>query len=188
MKIIKKIDELDKYISNVSNLGFVPTMGGLHKGHVSLIKESIKKCNKTLISIFINPTQFNKKKDFLTYPRNMKKDLSILKKLDVDIVFIPSSKEMYKKKRKKKIIIKKNLNILCGKYRKGHFEGVIDIVDRFLQIIKPRYIFLGEKDFQQQFLVKQHINNSCKTTVKLCKTIRDKNKIALSTRNKLLNI
>ena len=114
MKIIKKIDELNKYISNVSNLGFVPTMGGLHKGHVSLIKESIKKCKKTLISIFINPTQFNKKKDFLTYPRNMKKDLSILKKLDVDIVFIPSSKEMYKKKRKKKIIIKKNLNILCG--------------------------------------------------------------------------
>ena len=188
MKIIKKIAELDKYISNVSNLGFVPTMGGLHKGHVSLIKESIKKCKKTLISIFINPTQFNKKKDFLTYPKNMKKDLAILKKLDVDIVFIPSSKEMYKKKRKKKIIIKKNLNILCGKYRKGHFEGVIDIVDRFLQIIKPRYIFLGEKDFQQQFLVKQHINNRFKTTVKLCKTIRNKNKIALSTRNKLLNI
>ena len=180
---------LDKYISNVSNLGFVPTMGGLHKGHVSLIKESIKKCKKTLISIFINPTQFNKKKDFLTYPKNMSKDLAILKKLDVDIVFIPSSKEMYKKKRKKKIIIKKNLNILCGKYRKGHFEGVIDIVDRFLQIIKPRYIFLGEKDYQQLKIIEELIKiEKSKTKIISCPSIRYENGISISSRYKFFNV
>jgi len=187
MKIIKKKNDFNKYLTNISNLGFVPTMGSLHDGHLSLVKESQKICKKTLVSIFVNPTQFNNKKDFLSYPRNIKKDLNILKKLKVDYVFIPSKKEIYKKRRFKKIIIKKNLNILCGKHRKGHFEGVIDIIDRFLNLINPKYMFLGQKDFQQQFLIKEYVKNKFKVKIKSCKTVRDNNKIALSSRNKLLN-
>jgi len=187
MKIIKKKNDFNKYLTNISNLGFVPTMGSLHDGHLSLVKESQKICKKTLVSIFVNPAQFDNKKDFLSYPRNIKKDLNILKKLKVDYVFIPSKKEIYKKRRFKKIIIKKNLNILCGKHRKGHFEGVIDIIDRFLNLINPKYMFLGQKDFQQQFLIKEYVKNKFKVKIKSCKTVRDNNKIALSSRNKLLN-
>ena len=99
MKIIISIKELKKTISNITNLGFVPTMGGIHNGHLSLFDKSINKCNKTLASIYINPTQFNNKKDFLKYPTNINKDLKILKKLKIDFVFIPKTYEIYKKKK-----------------------------------------------------------------------------------------
>ena len=186
MKIIKKINHLNKYISNVSNIGFVPTMGGLHNGHLSLIKESKKTSDKTLVSIFVNPTQFDKKKDFFTYPRSLKNDLSKLKIKKVDFVFIPTSKEIYYKKRKRKIVINKKYKILCSKFRKGHFEGVLDVIERFLKIIRPKFIFFGEKDYQQYFLIKKYFKKKFKTKIILCKTIRDKNKIALSSRNQLL--
>ena len=187
MKIIKKINQLNKYISNVSNIGFVPTMGGLHNGHLSLINESKKRSDKTLVSIFINPTQFDKKKDFLNYPRNLKKDLSKLKKKKVDFVFIPTTKEIFDSKRNRKIVISNKYKILCSKFRKGHFEGVLDVVERFLKIIHPKFIFFGEKDYQQFFLINKYFKKKFKTKIILCKTIRDKNKIALSSRNQLLN-
>ena len=187
MKIIKKINHLNKYISNVSNIGFVPTMGGLHNGHLSLINESKKRSDKTLVSIFVNPSQFDKKKDFFTYPRSLKKDLSKLKKKKVDFAFIPNSKEIFYKKRNRKIVINKKYKILCSKFRKGHFEGVLDVVERFLKIIHPKFIFFGEKDYQQFFLINKYFKKKFKTKIILCKTIRDKNKIALSSRNQLLN-
>ena len=186
MKIIRRINELKSEILNIDNIGFVPTMGSFHKGHLSLIKKSTNKCNKTIVSIYVNPTQFNNKKDFFSYPRNIKKDLTKLKKLNINYVFIPSTSEMYKKKRKKKLIVHKKKNILCGKYRKGHFDGVIDIVDRFLNIINPKYIFLGQKDFQQLFLIKKHVEKRFRVKIISCKTIRDKNFLALSSRNILL--
>ena len=155
MKIIRKIKELKSQILNNNSIGFVPTMGAFHNGHLSLIKKSLSISNKTIVSIYINPTQFNNKRDFLSYPRNLKKDLNELKKLNVDFVFLPKTSEIYKKKRKKKIIIHNKKNILCGKYRKGHFEGVVDVIDRLISIINPKYMFLGEKDFQQLFLIKK---------------------------------
>ena len=154
MKILRSIEELKKNIINISNLGFVPTMGGLHEGHLSLIKKSLKKSNKTLVSIYVNPTQFNNKKDFYNYPKNINVDVNKLKKLKVDFVFMPKTSEIYKIKRKKKIIMHNKSKILCGKHRRGHFYGVIDVVDRFLNIINPKYMFLGEKDYQQLFLIK----------------------------------
>tara|TARA_B100000029_G_scaffold307289_1_gene300081 strand:- start:375 stop:1187 length:813 start_codon:yes stop_codon:yes gene_type:complete len=187
MKIIKTIKELKRYISDINRLGFVPTMGGLHKGHLALIKKSKEKCKKTLVSIYVNPTQFNNKKDFKNYPRNINNDLNKLNKLNVNYVFIPKTSEIYKKKRKQKIVINNKKNILCGKYRKGHFEGVVDIIDRFLNIIKPKYMFLGEKDFQQYFLIQNHVKKKFKVKIILCKTIRDKNFLALSSRNFLLS-
>ena len=188
MKIFKSKHKLEKDISNIKNISFVPTMGGLHKGHISLIKKSKTFKGKTLVSIFVNPKQFDKKKDFLNYPRNLKKDLIILKRLNVDFVYIPNLKDIFSFRPKNKIFLHKFSKKLCGKSRKGHFEGVLNIVNRFLEIIKPKYIFLGIKDFQQSFLINMHIlKTKINTKVIHCKTIREKNGMACSTRNKNLN-
>jgi pantoate--beta-alanine ligase len=187
MKLIKQITDLNKAIIKENKLGFIPTMGGLHKGHETLIKISQKKCNKTLVSIFVNPTQFNNSNDYKTYPRSLNKDLRILKRLKVDFVYLPTVDQIYKEKKSTKIILNKSQKILCAKFRKGHFEGVLDILTRFVKLISPRMIFMGEKDYQQFFLVKNFIEKKYKTKVYSCKTIRDSNKIALSTRNSLLD-
>ena len=186
MKIIKLKTDLIKAIDFDKRLGFVPTMGSLHKGHEALIKTSQKNCKKTLVSIFINPTQFNNKKDYKTYPKNLNADLDYLKKLNIDYVYLPSAKQIYSKK-KEKIKLNKLQNILCAKFRKGHFEGVLNVLDRFIELISPQKMFMGEKDFQQFFLVKNYIENKYNTKVYVCKTIRDKNKLALSSRNSLLD-
>ena len=186
MKLIKLKTDLIKAIEYDKKLGFVPTMGSLHDGHKALIKKSKKNCKKTLVSIFVNPTQFNNKKDYKTYPKNLKKDLNFLKKLNVDYVYLPTIKQIYLKKNDK-IKLNKSQNILCAKFRKGHFEGVLDVLDRFVELISPQKLFMGEKDFQQFFLVKNYIENKYDTKVYVCKTIRDKNKLALSSRNSLLN-
>ncbi|QIZ20291.1 pantoate--beta-alanine ligase [Candidatus Pelagibacter giovannonii] len=186
MKLIKIKTDLIKAIEFDKRLGFVPTMGALHEGHKALIKTSQKNCKKTLVSIFINPTQFNNKKDFKTYPKNLKKDLIYLKKLKVDYVYLPTVKQIYWKKNDK-IKLNKLQNILCAKFRKGHFEGVLDVLDRFIELISPQKMFMGEKDFQQFFLVKNFIENKYNTKVYICKTIRNKNNLALSSRNSLLN-
>ena len=186
MKILLNNNDLNEALYGVSNLGFVPTMGSLHKGHISLIKKSLKECKKTVVSIFINPTQFNNKNDFFKYPRNNKKDLSILKKLRVKYVYIPKVKHIYGSTNKSKIKLNKKDKILCAKYRKGHFEGVLDVMNRLTELIKPKRIFMGKKDFQQLFLVKNFIEKKFNTKVVGCKTIRNKSKLALSSRNFLL--
>ena len=188
MKIFKSKHKLQKEILNIKNISFVPTMGGLHRGHVSLIKKSKTFKGKSVVSIFINPKQFNEKKDFLKYPRNLKKDLKVLKRLNVDFVYIPTLKDIFSFRAKNKIFLDKSSKKLCGKSRKGHFEGVLNVVNRFLEIIKPKYIFLGIKDFQQCYLINKHIlKNKINTKVIYCKTIREKNGVACSTRNNHLN-
>jgi len=147
MKLIRKNSDLNKAISNTKELGFVPTMGSLHKGHEFLIKISKRKCKKTLVSIFVNPTQFNDKNDYQNYPRDLSKDLKILKRLKVDFVYLPTVNQIYKEKRLSKINLKKSQKILCAKFRKRHFEGVLDIMERFIKLIKPKYIFMGKKDY-----------------------------------------
>ena len=186
MKILLNNIDLNEALFDNSNIGFVPTMGSLHHGHISLIKKSQKLSNKTIVSIFINPKQFNNKEDYKKYPRNIKKDLKILKKLKVDIVYLPKIKDVYKTKNKIKIKLNKQDKILCAKYRKGHFEGVIDVMTRLTKIVSPSKIFMGEKDFQQLLLVKKYIEKNFKSKIISCKTIRDKNKLALSSRNTLL--
>ena len=157
MKIITSIFDLNKEIKNYKNIGFVPTMGGIHAGHESLIKASQKKKSKTIVSIFINPTQFNKKNDFKKYPRNIKKDIAILKKLNVDYLFRPSVKDVYRFK-SKKFNLKKNDKILCAKSRNGHFEGVLNVMNRLMSIIKSKDLFMGEKDYQQLYLIKKFLS------------------------------
>ena len=187
MKILLNNKSLIEIIKKREKLGFVPTMGGIHEGHISLIKKSKKLCKKTIVSIFINPTQFNKKKDFVNYPKNIAKDIAILKKLKIHYLFIPKVNDIYKLNLKTKIkLLKKDL-ILCAKFRKGHFEGVLDVMDKLTKLINPNKIFMGEKDFQQQFLVKRFIEKKFNTKVIKCPTIRNKKKLALSSRNVLLD-
>ena len=188
MKILLNNSSLFETLRPFNDLGFVPTMGAIHRGHLSLINKSKRTCKKTIVSIFINPKQFNNQKDLKSYPRNIKKDLQILKETKkVDFVYLPKFNDIYTDNKKSKIVLKKKDKILCAKFRKGHFEGVLDVMNRLTKIVKPNKIFMGEKDFQQLYLVKNYLEKKYNTKVISCKTIRDKNKIALSSRNLLLN-
>ncbi|MBA1338374.1 MAG: pantoate--beta-alanine ligase [Pelagibacterales bacterium] len=187
MKILLSKYKLTRLIKNEKKLGFVPTMGSIHDGHISLIKKSIKMCDKTIVSIYINKPQFNNKDDFLRYPKNFKNDINIIKKLKIDYLFIPNTKQIYPSGYNKKIKINNFSKELCGRFRAGHFNAVVDVIDRMVKIIMPHRIFLGEKDFQQlklieDFLLKKYKKNM----VVLCKTVREKNGIAYSSRNVLL--
>ena len=133
MIIFKSINKLNKEVNFKANVGFVPTMGFLHNGHISLIKSSKKNCKKTLVSILINPSQFNKKSDLKKYPRNLKKDIEILKKLKVDYLLTPHVKDIYKDSKSTKIKLNKNDKIMCAQYRPGHFEGVLAVITQFLK-------------------------------------------------------
>ena len=187
MKILLNNMSLSNSLRPFKDIGFIPTMGGIHRGHLSLIKKSNQICKKTIVSIFLNPKQFNNKKDLKTYPSNLIKDLSILRKSKkIDFVYLPHFNDIYEDKEKSKILINKRDKILCAKFRKGHFEGVLDVMNRLTKLIKPKKIFMGQKDFQQFYLVKKYLENRYKTVVISCKTIRDKNKVALSSRNYLL--
>jgi len=188
MKIFKDRHTLKKEILKTKEISFIPTMGGLHKGHISLIKKSKKSKLKTLVSIFVNPEQFSKKSDFRSYPRNAKEDIKILKKLKINYLYIPTFKDIYGFKPEKKVFLDRFSKKLCGKFRKGHFEGVLNVVNRFIEIIKPKYIFLGKKDYQQIYLIKKHIEKrKIKSKIIECNTIRENNGIACSSRNLNLN-
>ena len=187
MKLIKQINDLNRAIGKERELGFVPTMGSLHKGHEFLIKASKKRCKKTIVSIFVNPTQFNNKDDYKIYPRNVSNDLKTLKRLKVDFVYLPTVNQIYRDKRLMEITLKQSQRILCAKFRKGHFEAVIDVLNRFVKLISPKMMFMGEKDYQQFFLVRDFISKKYATKVFPCITIRSSNLTALSSRNRLLD-
>ena len=188
MIIFKSINKLNKELYGKKNVGFIPTMGSLHKGHISLIKKSKKSNNKTLVSIFINPTQFNNKKDYKKYPKNLKRDINILVKNNIDYLLLPSFKELYGTKKVKKEKLRKKDIILCAKFRKGHFEGVLAVINQFLKKLDINKIYLGEKDYQQLFLIRKFIiKKRFKIKVISCKTVRQKNFFPYSSRNKLLD-
>jgi pantoate--beta-alanine ligase len=187
MKLFTNKKKLQKEIKNINNISFVPTMGALHKGHESLIKKSVRESKKTLVSIFVNPEQFDNKKDFKNYPKNYKSDIKTLKRLKVNYLYKPSYEDIYKFKTENKIFLDQFSKKLCGKFRKGHFRGVVNVVNRLIEIIKPKKILLGNKDFQQLILIKKHIEkNGINTKIIPCKTVRDKNFIAYSSRLKRL--
>jgi len=188
MKIIRQKKDLNMLINKINSLSFVPTMGGLHKGHEFLIKKEKKKNTATLVSIFVNPKQFNSKSDFQSYPRNIAKDIKILKKLKVKYLYLPKYKDIFSFKPKNKVYLHSFSKKLCGKHRPGHFIGVLNVVNRFLELIKPKNIFLGKKDFQQLVLIKKHIEkNKIKTLVESCRTVRDIKSIPCSSRNEGLS-
>ena len=130
-------------------------MGAIHIGHISLIKKSISQCNKTIVTIFINKPQFNRKSDYKKYPRVIKKDISIIKKLKVDYLFLPKVNQIYPDGPNKNIKISALGKKLCGKFRPKHFEAVVDVIDRFIKIINPKKIYFGEKDMQQLKIIQE---------------------------------
>ena len=187
MKIFKEKKQLISEISKVKNIAFVPTMGSIHTGHLSLIKKAKKISKNVLVSIYVNPKQFNSNSDFKKYPRNINKDIALLKKTKIQYLYLPTYKDIFTFKPKLSFILNPFSKKLCGKFRPGHFKGVVNVVNRFLEIIKPSTIYLGVKDFQQLSLIKLHIINSkIKTDVVSCPTIRENNGIALSSRNSKL--
>lgn len=194
MVLQKRIQLLDKYLKKLKSeglsVGFVPTMGALHKGHISLIKACKKACDITVCSIFVNPTQFNDKVDFENYPITIDRDIELLHNAGCDILFLPSVKEIYPKglTNKRKIDFGFLAQTLEGEYRPGHFDGMAQVVERLLRIVKPDKLFMGQKDFQQQLIVAQLIRKR-KFKVKLitCPTVREKGGLAMSSRNVRLN-
>ena len=184
MKIFRNKNNLIEEISSLKSLGFVPTMGALHKGHLSLVDKAKKESKQVLVSIYINAKQFDSKNDFNKYPRNYNKDISLLKKKKIDYLYIPTDKDLYSFKTINPIYLNKFSKRLCGKFRPAHFKAVVSIVNRFLEIIKPKSIYLGMKDFQQLSLIKLHLKKKkIKTKLIACPTIRESNGLALSSRN-----
>ena len=182
--------QLNKLISANSSIGFVPTMGALHKGHLSLLEKCKESCDITICSIFINPTQFNNADDFKKYPVKLENDIYLLEKKGCDILFLPEVSEMYPEG----IVSKKHFdlgyleNILEGKFRPGHFQGVCQVVERLLQIVAPTHLFLGQKDYQQCMVIKKLLEiENLNIELIICKTLREKSGLAMSSRNLRLN-
>jgi pantoate--beta-alanine ligase len=183
-------NELKANIANKDIIGLVPTMGSLHNGHLSLIKTAIENCNQVWVSIFINPTQFNNESDLKNYPKNIKKDIKLIKSVSKKIkVFCPEINEMYEKGLNYNQYNFNGIDSkLEGKYRKGHFNGVATIVSKLFELFKPNQAFFGEKDFQQTQIVKRLIDlEKHKTKLIICPTVREKNGLAMSSRNNLLS-
>ena len=189
--IARSLLNLKKKLNNLKEnqkIGLVPTMGCIHDGHLELIKKCKKLNYFTVVTIFVNPAQFSNQNDLKKYPSQEKKDLEILKKYDVDLVFFPKVKQMYPLGYSTYIKEINFSDILCGKYRKNHFSGVLTIVLKLFLIVQPHAAFFGEKDFQQLFLIKKMVED-LNLGVKIISvpTVRDSNGLALSSRNKLLN-
>jgi pantoate--beta-alanine ligase len=192
MQIFKSQIELKKHLLTLINentVGFVPTMGALHKGHLELIKASKKACNITICSIFVNPTQFNNINDLKNYPNTLKDDLESLKSLNCDIVYTPSVSDLYIKDEKaKEFHFGTIASEMEGKFRPGHFNGMATIVEKFFKIISPTKAFFGQKDLQQLQIVKELVKKmSSDIEIISVQTSRDVNGLALSSRNKLLS-
>ena len=194
MNIIKTKIDLNKLLEeqrSISNkIALVPTMGSLHMGHLSLIEVAKRKSDFVWVTIFINPTQFNDLKDFKSYPKEIDSDIKKIRSVSKEInIFIPSLNEMYPEKiTLEKFNFGKVDNILEGKFRPGHFNGVATIVKKLFQIFQPYFVFFGEKDFQQTLIIKKIINKFFQEiNIIICPTIRDKNGLALSSRNALIS-
>ncbi|MDA9608486.1 pantoate--beta-alanine ligase [SAR86 cluster bacterium] len=184
METVENFNKLNSIKRN-EPLALIPTMGNLHLGHLSLIRHAKALNLSTIVSIFINPLQFGPSEDFSKYPRTLEADLDLLIKEDCDFVFIPDDKELLHDIKNLKAPLN---NFLCGKSRPGHFDGVLTIVNRFVEVIKPEFCIFGQKDFQQQLIIKEHLKKINSNTRLLTHPIvRDKNGLALSSRNGFLS-
>lgn len=190
MIIFKQAKDLTNFLQKQekirSTVGFVPTMGALHDGHLSLLKESKKNAKITVVSIFINPTQFNNKEDLEKYPTPLSKDILLLEESGCDILFLPDETEIYPDERSKQKHFELGYleNILEGKFRPGHFQGVCLVVERLLNIVDPDFILLGQKDFQQCLVIERLIKMmEKKINVIICPILRETTGLAMSSRN-----
>ena len=187
MKILENKRELDELLAKIrtngTKIGLIPTMGSIHDGHLSLIENAIKENFFSITSIFVNPTQFNDLKDFKKYPQNKKQDIEKLNTVKCDAVFFPQIEELYPEGIKRKKTISKYRDILCDKFRPGHFDGVTTVVKSLFDIVTPDAVFFGEKDFQQLKIIKELIKkNNLPIQLIDCPSVRSKNGMSLSSR------
>ena len=192
MRIFDTINSTQKHLHSLIDkhfsVGFVPTMGALHEGHLSLVRRAAIENDYVVVSIFVNPIQFGPSEDFNNYPRDTQRDTEIASKEKVDFVFIPEAKEMYNENHLSYVRVEKMDNVMCGKFRGNHFRGVCTVVLKLFNIIKPDYAFFGEKDFQQLVIIKKMVKD-LDVNVKIigCETIREPDGLAMSSRNKYLS-
>lgn len=190
MIIFKTAEELSQYIENQNlQIHFVPTMGALHEGHISLIHRAKQAGQTTLCSIFVNPTQFNNENDLKHYPRTIEADIQLLIENECDILYLPSVEDIYPNGMQYEtgVDLSIHANLLEGFHRPGHFDGVVQVVDRFLQIIRPKAIYLGEKDLQQVQVISELIKQKYQDIdIVPCPTLRESDGLAKSSRNQRL--
>ena len=192
MKIINTVQALREALDNTTkSVAFIPTMGALHEGHLSIINEGKKVAEVTVVSIFVNPTQFNQKSDLDKYPRTLEKDAALLEGQEVDFLFAPAESEIYPEGLDTKVDVDfgELVKVMEGAFRPGHFTGVAQVVKRLLDIVQPQFLIMGQKDFQQ-FTIIQHMINILRipTELVVCKIMREENGLAMSSRNERLSI
>jgi pantoate--beta-alanine ligase len=191
MKVAKTIGAVRHLVKAArkagKKIGFVPTMGALHKGHISLIEAAKKKCDFVVVSIFVNPTQFGPGEDFAKYPRPIKADLKVCRKAGVDVVFAPTPRGMYPKENLSWVNVEKLSEPLCGKFRPGHFRGVATVCAKLFNIVTPDIAYFGQKDAQQAIIIKRMVADlNMPLKIVVCPTVREKNGLAMSSRNQYL--
>ncbi|MBI4844973.1 MAG: pantoate--beta-alanine ligase [Candidatus Omnitrophica bacterium] len=192
MKIVRDIKEMrqisKKERSKGNIIGFVPTMGYLHQGHISLAEKSVKECEITVMSIYVNPLQFGPQEDFLRYPRNLKKDMELAKKAGVDYLFVPNDSQMYPVPFLSAVEVNTISEGLCGKLRPGHFKGVATVVNKLFNIVEPDIAYFGQKDAQQAAIIKKMaFDLNMPVKIKVLPIVREKDGLAMSSRNTYLN-
>jgi pantoate--beta-alanine ligase len=181
-------DTCKKHLQKGRTIGFVPTMGALHEGHLSLIKRSITENDVTAVSIFVNPTQFGPAEDLDKYPRDIEGDSIKIRELEADILFLPDERVMYPPGCSTFVEVGKISEKLCGEFRPGHFKGVATVVSKLLNIVRPTRAYFGRKDFQQTVVIKRLAKDlNFDTEVVVCPTIREHDGLAMSSRNAYLN-
>ncbi len=188
--IIRTIAEMNEYRKSIisKTIGFVPTMGYLHSGHLSLVKQSNLQSDITIVSIYVNPSQFGVNEDLDKYPKDFERDLLLLSELSVDVIFSPNTSEMYPQGYKTWIEVESISTLYCGASRPGHFKGVTTIVAKFMNIILPDLMFMGEKDFQQVTILNKMIKDlNFNTKIIPCPIVRESDGLAMSSRNSYLN-
>jgi pantoate--beta-alanine ligase len=195
VQVFQTVSDIQRYLLTINELnkkkvGFVPTMGALHEGHLSLIRTSKSKSDITVCSIFVNPTQFNDKKDFEKYPIQIDKDLEMLLEAKCDVVFVPNVEEIYPNGTLDKTSVDLGFigKTLDGEHRPGHFDGVLQVVKRLLDIVQPDFLFLGQKDYQQCMVLNKLVEHyELPVIVDICATLREEDGLAMSSRNARLN-
>jgi pantoate--beta-alanine ligase len=192
LKVIKSVKAMNDLSSSIRrkgrSIGFVPTMGYLHDGHISLVKKAKEQNDVVIVSIFVNPTQFGPKEDLKKYPRDMKRDVALLSKNGADIVFCPSVKEMYPEGYGTYIEVKSLSDKLCGASRPGHFKGVATVVAKLFNIVRPDAAYFGEKDYQQLVIIRRMVSDlNMGVKVISMPTVREKSGLAMSSRNSYLS-
>jgi len=192
MILVRKVKKIRKVIKDIKDkgntVGFVPTMGALHEGHLSLVRGAGRKCDVVVVSIFVNPTQFGPKEDFSKYPRQLRKDIQKLKSASVDILFAPDAAEMYPQGYSTYVNEEELSKEMCGLHREGHFRGVATVVTKLFNIIQPDVAIFGQKDYQQALIVKRITRDlNMPVAVEIAKTVREADGLAMSSRNAYLS-